>query len=160
VQQPPAPPKVPKSETPQLAAQTGSSGGDLPPSLQELRERLATNERGLFITTDPILFNTNKATLRPVSNQALEKLADLLKQGADIKLQIIGHTDNLGVEAVNKKLSAERAAAVRDYLVSRGIDPSRLGSKGMGSTSPVAANDSRLGRQANRRIEFLVTSPK
>jgi len=122
--------------------------------------RVVANERGRFIVTEPILFNTGQATLRPASGEMLDKLAELLKQKPEIKLEIIGHTDNLGVESNNVKISADRSAAVRDYLVKRGVDTARFEVKGMGSAMPIASNDDRLGRQANRRIEFLITSPK
>lgn len=122
--------------------------------------RIAGSSSGKHINTEPILFNTGLAKLREVSMKPLDGLAALLMEQADLKVMIIGHTDNLGVEAANQKISAERAAAVREYLVSKGIEASRLDSKGMGSTSPIASNDTQLGRQANRRIEFLVISPK
>ena len=73
---------------------------------------------------------------------------------------IIGYTDNLGMDENNARVSSERAAAVKDYLISQGIEASRLDTKGMGSHDPIASNDTQLGRQANRRIEFLITSPK
>ncbi len=115
-----------------------------------------TTERGKFIATDPILFNSGASTLRESSIPKLDKIARLLKEHPDVDLEIIGHTDNLGNEPVNQKVSSERAAAVMDYLVSQGIDRSRLKSKGMGSLDPISSNDTQLGRQANRRIEFLV----
>jgi outer membrane protein OmpA-like peptidoglycan-associated protein len=119
-------------------------------------DHFVTTERGQFISTDPILFNEGAATLREASIPKLDKVAKLLKEKPDIELEIIGHTDNLGIEPVNQKVSAERAATVMDYLVAQGIDRSRLKSKGMGSLDPITSNDTQLGRQANRRIEFLV----
>lgn len=150
---------------PKSQLQKSVPGADVPGFFKQLQQRtslprLVVNERGRFIATEPILFNTGKTTLRPVSAQALDKLAELLKQRPEIKLEIIGHTDNLGVESHNLKVSADRAATVREYLAKRGIDSPRLEVKGMGSTLPISSNDNRLGRQANRRIEFLITSPK
>jgi outer membrane protein OmpA-like peptidoglycan-associated protein len=98
--------------------------------------------------------------MRQGSLPMLGKLADGLKSRPEIKLMIIGYTDNLGLEENNSRVSRERASAVRDFLVSRGIEASRLEYKGMGSQNPIAPNDTQLGRQANRRIEFLITSSK
>ncbi len=118
--------------------------------------RIVATERGRFVATEPILFNSGLSTMREASYPKLNKIAEFLIKNPGIKIEIIGHTDNLGPEPVNQKVSAERAALVRDYLVTRGIDPSRLESKGMGSLDPIESNDTQLGRQANRRIEFLV----
>lgn len=137
----------------------------LPAALKDLesrttKPRLLVNERGRFLTSDPILFNSGLAQLRAASMPALNKLAALLREMPDIKLEIVGYTDNIGIESANEQISAQRAAAVREYLVSQGIDSSRLESKGMGSKDPIASNQTQLGRQANRRIEFRITSPK
>jgi outer membrane protein OmpA-like peptidoglycan-associated protein len=145
--------------------QAPAKEGDVSASLKKLAKRSAVprmvnTQSGRQLIGDPILFNTGNAELRQTSMEPLNKLADILKERPDIQLEIIGFTDNLGVEPVNEKLSADRAAAVKEYLVSRGVDASRLTAKGMGSRQPAASNDTRLGRQANRRIEFLVTSPK
>jgi outer membrane protein OmpA-like peptidoglycan-associated protein len=121
--------------------------------------RLVATERGQFIATDAILFNSGASTLREASIPKLEKVAQLLKDNPEIHLEIIGHTDNLGNEPVNQRVSAERALAVMGYLISLGIAPARLKSKGMGSLDPISSNDTQLGRQANRRIEFLVVKP-
>ncbi len=134
---------VPQASSPPAAA-TGKFSG------------FVTTERGKFIATEPILFNSGASTLREASIPKLDRIARLLKEHPDVDLEIIGHTDNLGNEPVNQKVSSERAAAVMDYLVSQGIDRSRLKSKGMGSLDPISSNDTQLGRQANRRIEFLV----
>jgi OmpA-OmpF porin, OOP family len=135
------------------------------PSLKDLENRktlprVVVNAKGQFIVTDPVLFNTGLATLRPTSLPALQKLASVLKQHEDVSLEIAGYTDNLGSETVNKRLSADRASAVKEYLISEGIEASRLSSKGGGSDDPIASNDTQAGRQANRRIEFRVTSSK
>ncbi len=94
--------------------------------------------------------------MRAASMPRLDKLAEFLIRNPEIRLEIIGHTDNLGPEPVNQKVSAERAAIVMHYLITQGIDPSRLQSKGMGSLDPIESNDTQLGRQTNRRIEFLI----
>ncbi len=136
------------------------------PSPRETREQpggmLRIQRRGdsQYIVTEPILFSTASASIRDISIQPLKKVAALLSEKRDVKLAIIGYTDSLGLPENNQRVSAERAAAVRDFLISQGIDSSRLESRGMGSENPIASNDTQLGRQANRRIEFVVTSPK
>ncbi len=122
--------------------------------------RILRRADGQVIATEPILFSTASSEIRQVSIQPLQNVASLLAQQPDIKLMIVGYTDNLGVPENNERVSAERAAAVKDFLVRQGIDPSRLESKGMGSQNPIASNDTQWGRQANRRIEFIVTSPR
>ena len=83
-------------------------------------------------------------------------IGDMLKQHADLKLTIEGHTDNTGAAAANKTLSDKRAAAVKAYLTSSfGIDAKRLGSAGMGDTKPAAPNTTQEGRQQNRRVELV-----
>ena len=135
-------------------------GGTSPAiTVQGKLPRLVTTERGQFIATDPILFNSGASTLREASIPKLDKVAELLKKKPEIELEIVGHTDNLGIEPVNRIVSAERAAIVMDYLISQGIDRSRLRSRGMGSVDPITSNDTQLGRQANRRIEFLIIAP-
>ena len=119
--------------------------------------RIARTDRGRFIVTEPILFNSGASTLREASIPRLDRIGGFLIQHPQIKIEIIGHTDNLGPEPVNQKVSAERAEIVMNYLAAQGIDPSRLRSKGMGSLDPIESNDTQLGRQANRRIEFLIT---
>ncbi len=122
--------------------------------------RILRGSEGQYIATEPILFNTASSEIRLVSVQPLRKVAALLRERPDINLMIVGYTDNLGLPANNQRVSGERAAAVRSFLVGEGIDQSRLESRGMGSQNPIASNDTQLGRQANRRIEFIITSPK
>jgi OOP family OmpA-OmpF porin len=125
-------------------------------STKELPIPVVTTGRGRFIATDPILFNSGVSMLREASIPELDKVARLLKQNPDIKLEIIGFSDNLGIEPANQKVSLDRAAAVMDYLVSQGIEPFRLKCRGMGSLYPMDTNETKLGRQANRRIELRI----
>ncbi len=150
---------------PTAAVKDSVTAAILASGLQDLQSRdrlprLVVNERGRFLITDAIVFVPGKASLHSISDQALDKITGLLRERSEIRLEILGHTDSFGDEAANRKLTADRAAAVMQYLVSHGIDGSRLSAKGMGSTVPVAPNNSRMGRLANRRIEFWVTSPK
>ncbi len=104
-----------------------------------------------------ILFETNSAKLQPISLAEINRLLQLMSENPTLKVQINGHTDNVGKPADNLKLSASRAKAVVDYLVSKGINQSRLVSKGLAETKPIADNKTEAGRAQNRRTEFVVT---
>lgn len=101
-----------------------------------------------------VLFETGKAVLLPQSFPELDLLAEHLKDNPTLKVEITGHTDNVGNETVNTKLSEARAKAVCDQLISKSIDPGRMTHKGFGSSQPIAPNDSEEGRKQNRRVEF------
>jgi OmpA-OmpF porin, OOP family len=101
-----------------------------------------------------IYFATGKATLLSKSFKGLNDVAQILKDDAELKLSIDGHTDNVGADNSNQKLSESRAAAVKAYLVKKGVDVSRLVSTGYGETQPVADNKTAAGRQKNRRVEL------
>ncbi|MFO7828961.1 MAG: OmpA family protein [Bacteroidales bacterium] len=105
-----------------------------------------------------IFFETNKATLKAESTAELERVANLLKENPGIRLEISGHTDNVGSYRANQKLSEARAKSVVDYLVSQGVDSGRLEYKGYSFTQPVADNNTEEGRAQNRRVEFKVLS--
>ena len=105
-----------------------------------------------------IFFETNKATLKPESTTELERVATLLKENPGIRLEISGHTDNVGSYRANQKLSEARAKSVVDYLIDQGVDKSRLEYKGYSFTQPVADNNTAEGRAQNRRVEFKVLS--
>jgi OmpA-OmpF porin, OOP family len=103
-----------------------------------------------------ILFDTAKATIKPESAGALSVIAEVLKNNASLKLEIQGHTDNVGGAAANLKLSQDRAAAVKSYLVqTSGVAADRLTTSGFGDTKPVAPNTSEEGRAQNRRVELV-----
>ena len=103
-----------------------------------------------------ILFDTGKATIKPESAGALAIIADALKGDVALKIEIQGHTDNVGAPAANLKLSQDRAAAVKAYLVSTGgIAALRLTTAGLGDTKPVADNTTEEGRAQNRRVELV-----
>jgi len=115
-------------------------------------------EVGRSIVLNNIFFDFNKATLRPESTNELDRLTDLLKDMPKLRIEISGHTDNIGSAAYNVKLSESRAKAVVDYLIKKGIDKSRLEYKGYGFEQPIASNDTDEGRQMNRRTEFKIIS--
>ena len=98
-------------------------------------------------------FDTAKATLRHGSTERLDYVVDFMTHKPSARLEISGHTDNVGNKKDNKKLSQQRADAVRDYLVSKGIDASRVQTVGYGDERPIASNATPEGRQQNRRIE-------
>ena len=101
-----------------------------------------------------ILFDTGKSTIRKESYAALQSIVDIMKEYPTAKFHIEGHTDSTGSLALNERLSKERAASVRDYLVTIGMDGSRLSSEGYGPSRPVADNKTAAGRQQNRRVEI------
>lgn len=112
---------------------------------------------GKAIILEGIVFKTGSAEITAASAATLEKAYNTLQQNPDILVEIDGHTDNVGKHAYNQKLSLARANSVKDYLVQRGIQESRIATKGYGYDKPIAGNDTPEGRQKNRRIEFLRT---
>lgn len=113
-------------------------------------------EIGKTVVLDNIYFETNSANLKSESYQELERVSNLLKENPSIKLEISGHTDNVGSYVANKKLSEDRAKSVVDYLVGKEISEDRLKYVGHSFTQPVATNDTPEGRQKNRRVEFEI----
>ncbi|MGE0771423.1 MAG: OmpA family protein [Cyclobacteriaceae bacterium] len=106
-----------------------------------------------------IYFDFDKATFRTESYSELNKLETMLKQNAGMRVEIAGHTDNFGDKKVNQRLSQKRADAVRNFLVSKGIDPRRITTVGYGEDRPLASNDDEEdGRELNRRVEFKILS--
>jgi outer membrane protein OmpA-like peptidoglycan-associated protein len=103
-----------------------------------------------------LLFDTNKTTIRNISAQSLEELYQLMLNNPNMRIRITGHTDNVGSERYNKKLSEGRAKAVYDEMVKRGIDASRMEWNGRGSKDPIESNDTPEGRAENRRVEFTI----
>ena len=117
-------------------------------------------ERGLLVTLGDVLFAFNKAELSPQAGPRLDKLASFLKQFPDRKLLIEGYTDSVGGDSYNQNLSERRAQSVRDALVQRGVDSSRITAMGYGKAHPVADNASPEGRAMNRRVEIVITDDK
>lgn len=115
---------------------------------------------GSKIVLKNIEFDLAKATLRSTSFPELDRLVKLLESYPSMIIEIGGHTDNTGSKAINEKLSAERAKAVVDYLVEKGIAQNRLTYAGYADTQPIADNKTETGRQQNRRVEFKVVSMK
>lgn len=112
-------------------------------------------EVGTTVVLKNIFFDFNQSTLRPESFAELDRLVDYLGH-YDVRIEIAGHTDDQGTDEYNDRLSTERAKAVYDYLVGKGIDAGRLTYKGYGKRKPVADNATEEGRAANRRTEFSI----
>ncbi len=113
-------------------------------------------EIGTRIVLNNIFYDFDKATLRPESEAELDRLNKLLTENPTLKIEISGHTDNIGSASYNQKLSENRAKSVVNYLFDKGIEKSRLTYKGYGFNRPVAKNDTEEGRQQNRRTEFEI----
>ncbi|CAG5083284.1 OmpA family protein [Parvicella tangerina] len=113
-------------------------------------------KKGSKIALRNIFFDSGKSDLKPESNTELDRLVKLLKDVPSLVIEISGHTDNVGSESMNAKLSQARADAVVSYLIGKGIKKDRLESKGYGSSQPVASNSTAEGRQQNRRTEFEI----
>ena len=111
---------------------------------------------GTTITLNNIFFDYNKSTLKKESDAELGLLIKLLNDNPEVKIEIGGHTDNVGSDEYNKTLSANRARAVVDYLSGHGIKAERLKSNGYGESKPITTNDTDEGRAKNRRTEFTV----
>jgi outer membrane protein OmpA-like peptidoglycan-associated protein len=129
--------------------------------LLELEQTLADlqakqTERGLVVTLGDVLFEVDQAALKPGAARNLQPLVDALRTHPDTTLQIEGHTDSTGSAEYNIGLSQRRAEAVKTYLVSQGIEGSRLATRGLGKDYPVASNESAAGRQQNRRVEIVI----
>jgi outer membrane protein OmpA-like peptidoglycan-associated protein len=103
-----------------------------------------------------IYFDTGKADLKPESEPVLKEIAKLLQHNPELKLYVVGHTDNVGDLTYNMKLSQARANAVVEELVSKyGVDAKRLKAHGVGPLSPVVSNNTEEGRAKNRRVELV-----
>jgi outer membrane protein OmpA-like peptidoglycan-associated protein len=118
----------------------------------------ADNQLKLEIPSD-ISFDSGRYDIKPALRPVLDRFATTLNQNPVTTVQIVGHTDSQGSDAVNNPLSVNRASATRDYLVSRGVAGNRISIDGRGSREPVADNNTAAGRAANRRVEIFVAEP-
>jgi OmpA-OmpF porin, OOP family len=112
-------------------------------------------DRGVVVTLGDVLFDTDKATLKPGAYTTIERLATVLKEDAARKVMIEGHTDGVGSDEYNQGLSERRAASVQAALFERGVEASQISTVGKGESTPVASNDTPAGRQQNRRVELV-----
>ena len=110
--------------------------------------------QGKFVTSG-ILFDINKATIKPESMGVINEVVKMMNKHSDLSFSIEGHTDSDGEESHNQTLSEKRAVAVKSTMIELGIDESRLTSKGFGESVPVDNNTTPEGKANNRRIEFI-----
>jgi len=115
------------------------------------------SERGLVITLGDVLFDTNKSELRSGAQFTIDKIATFLAEYPTRKALIEGFTDSTGTVDYNQRLSERRAEAVRNAIAARGVDSSRLMTRGYGVAFPVASNETAEGRQRNRRVEVIIS---
>jgi len=113
--------------------------------------------RGLIVSLSDVLFDFNQATLKPGAREKLAKVSGILLTYPSLHLNVEGHTDSIGSDEYNMKLSQRRADVVRDYLTMNGINPANIQAAGLGKEGPVASNDTAAGRQQNRRVEMVVS---
>ena len=132
---------------PNLAGTAANNG--CPEINNETKEIMANAMKGLF-------FETGSAVIKGESYAVLDNVANVMKSNNAYKLFVSGHTDNTGDQALNLKLSKERATAAKNYLVKKGVDASRITSTGFGDSQPVADNGTAEGRKQNRRVEFNI----
>jgi outer membrane protein OmpA-like peptidoglycan-associated protein len=127
--------------------------------LQQLNSVLQTTDspRGLVVNMADVLFDFGKYNLKPDAKIKLAKLAGMIQAHPGLHLAIEGHTDNIGSDEANMKLSQQRADTVRDFLVEQGLGPDAVTAVGLGKAEPVADNSTNEGRQKNRRVEIIVS---
>jgi outer membrane protein OmpA-like peptidoglycan-associated protein len=113
---------------------------------------------GRSIVLEGVVFETNKAIIKPESEPVLQKVLTTFRDNPTLRVEIRGHTDNTGLRTKNVALSLERAQAVRAWFIAHGVDQSRMTTKGLGPDQPITPNDSPANKQKNRRIEFARTS--
>jgi outer membrane protein OmpA-like peptidoglycan-associated protein len=125
----------------------------------QLNKILETRDsaRGLIVSMSDVLFDTGKYSLKPGAREKLAKVAGILLAYPGLNIEVGGYTDNVGGDALNQKLSENRADSVRSYLIEQGVVTDSVSAKGFGNSLPVASNDNASGRQENRRVELVVS---
>ena len=124
-------------------------------------EDAAMTDRGIMVTFDSdLLFPLNSSYLTDQAKREIDKLVNLLADYPNASLIVDGHTDATGTEEYNQWLSEKRAESVRKYIADHGIEDSRITTNGYGQAKPIAANNTKEGRQQNRRVEVTIVTPK
>ena len=118
---------------------------------------LSPIEIGKSITLQNVFFERSKADLLPDSHAELDRLVKVLSDNPQLKIELLGHTDNVGDPALNIKLSEDRVTTIKNYLISKNISAKRLSGKGYGGSKPIASNATEETRKLNRRVEFIIT---
>jgi outer membrane protein OmpA-like peptidoglycan-associated protein len=126
---------------------------------EQLNSILQTRDsaRGLIVSMSDVVFDSGRYSLKPGAREKLAKVAGILLAYPGLNIAVGGYTDNVGGDAMNQKLSENRAGSVRDYLVQEGVSTSSVTAQGYGNSLPVASNNHAAGRQQNRRVELLVS---
>jgi len=105
---------------------------------------------------DDVLFDFDKSNVKPEAGAILDRLVAFMNENKDKKVSLAGHTDSVGTEAYNLRLSERRVNSVKDYVVKKGVDSSRISGQGFGESKPIADNKTAEGRSKNRRVEIKV----
>lgn len=140
----------------QEAIQATQQARSLQSQIQALQAR--QTERGLVLTLGDVLFDHDKAQLKAGATRTIQRLVQFLNQYPERKVLVEGFTDSTGAEDYNRRLSEQRANAVRTALLSKGISPDRIEVRGYGKSFAVASNDTPEGRQQNRRVEIVIST--
>lgn len=122
----------------------------------EMNFRLQPVEIGTTVNLKNVLFVQTKTDILPGSYPELDLVVSFMKENPKVKIELTGHTDGRGVHADNVKLSQQRVNKVKQYLVSKGVESSRISGKGFGGSKPIASNDTEESRKMNRRVEFVI----
>ena len=127
--------------------------------LRQLNQVLETRDtpRGLVVNMPDVLFDFGQYTLKPAARERLARISGIVGAYPDLLLEVEGHTDSIGSDEYNLKLSEKRADGVRDYLVSNGVSTDKIIARGLGKGDPVADNKTAAGRKLNRRVEMIVS---
>ncbi|MCF2446031.1 OmpA family protein [Dyadobacter sp. CY345] len=151
-----APDFIAEGESIDLTDSTSDGKGKNYKEITNKSLKLIPIEEGQIVRLNNIFFAFGKATLSKESSPELDRISITMNDNKKLFIEIGGHTDNIGGNEANLKLSQDRADAVREYLIGKGIEPDRVQSKGYGETVPVAKNDTPEGQQTNRRVEFKI----
>ena len=145
---PPPPPPPPPAPKPKPA----------PPPPPPAKPKPAPTPRPVerTIILDDVLFDFDKSNIKPDAARILDRLVAFMSENKDKKAALAGHTDSIGTEAYNQRLSERRVNSVKDYVVKKGVDDGRISGQGFGETKPIADNRTAEGRAKNRRVEIKV----
>jgi len=149
---PPPPPPPPPAPKPKPAPPPPPPPP--PPAPKPTPKPAPKVERTIIL--DDVLFDFDKSTVKPEAGAILDRLVAFMKENKDKKAALSGHTDNVGSDAYNQKLSERRTNSVKDFVVKKGVESGRISSQGFGESKPIADNKTKEGRAKNRRVEIKV----
>jgi outer membrane protein OmpA-like peptidoglycan-associated protein len=152
---PPAPPPPPPPPPPAPKPKPAPPPPPPPPPPPAPKPKPAPKvERTIIL--DDVLFDFDRSNIKPEAGAILDRLVAFMNENKDKKATLSGHTDSIGTEAYNQKLSERRVNSVRDYVVKKGVDSGRISGQGFGESKPIADNRTKEGRAKNRRVEIKV----